>query len=414
LTQWIFYGYPRGALAIDWKLLSDRWVFQLREGVRFHDGSPLKMTDVMWSYEQYLRQTPHMSHVEGVEVLDRNFLQIRLKAPCRLEEAPMPFILPEGATGWIGTGPFQVVELNPGFWRLKRNPYYFVHQPFFQEVHIRQYESPHALEAALASGSVHFAIGVSRPEKGFIVKTESESLRYHLHFMLNEPLMQNPLLRKAIVMGLDREALARAAGLKMPLYSSGPFDYILSNREEKPAPPDVEMAQMLMSQIEGIRNAVFRVKAFPTVPQSRSIAEAVVAQFQRLGLKAEIGESAHAVIVVRPVGQLDYEYGMWTTGDRRNINGYSNPIVDQRIQQFRNSAATNADLLELRGLIQRDAPDIPLFYYEIPMTYVDTLRALENHIIFLSGLNDIHNWYLDQPLEAQVSEESREAAAPAD
>ena len=396
LTQWVFYGHPRGALAIDWKQLEDRWVFQLREGVRFHDGTPLKMTDVMWSYEQYLRHAPSTEQIEAVEVIDQSFLQLRLKSPSRLEQVPMPFILPEGAADWVGTGPFEVIELNPGFWRLRKNRQFFFHQPFFEEVHVRQFESPEALESALASGAVHFAVGINRPGDGFTVKTEADALRYHLSFALNEPLAQNPKLRKAIAMGLDREALARAAGLKMPLYSSGPFDYVLRNREEKPAPPDVEMARLLMNQVEDLQNTTFRVKAFPTVPQSRALAEAIVSQLQALGMKAEVGEPAHASIVIRPVGQLDYEYAMWTSGDRRNINGYDNPAVDEQIRKLRRGSATNADLLELRGLIQQDMPDIALFYYETPITYVSRLRALENHIILLAGLNDIHNWYVEE------------------
>ncbi len=53
----------------------------------------------------------------------------------------MPFIVPQGAKGtaseWIGTGPFQATELKAGFWRLTRNPHYFLSPPYCKDVHKR-------------------------------------------------------------------------------------------------------------------------------------------------------------------------------------------------------------------------------------------------------------------------------------
>lgn len=418
LVRWIFYGRPRGAIALDWKQREHLWEFQLREGVLFHNGTRLEVADVMESYEHYLTQNPDERRIEGVETVSGSFLRIHLAAPCRLEEVAMPFIVPQGSAGtaaeWIGTGPFQATELTPGFWRLTRNPRYFLSPPYFKEVHIRQYDSPEALEQALVSHEVHFAIGIDAPGRDFMVKAEPDLLRYHLHFMMTEPLVQNRNVRKAIGLALDREALAKAAGLKAPLYSAGPFDYTLGDRAERPAPQDLETARILLEQSEGVREHVFRVKASPTVPQSIALAKAIVEQLNRIGIRAEIGEPPHAQLVVRPMGHLESEYSMWATSDRRNINGYSNPEVDRLIQRFRQSAPTNAELLELRGLIQQDVPDIPLFYYEIPITYFRTLRALENHVIFLSGLNDIHNWYLEEVTdEAGVQDEVAYRATPA-
>jgi ABC-type transport system substrate-binding protein/lambda repressor-like predicted transcriptional regulator len=408
LFRWIFYGQPLSSIAIGWQQVENRWLFQLREGVMFHDGTPMGIADVMWSYEEYLRQNPSEQRIEGIEVIDRSFIQLHLKSPCRLEGVAMPFIVPEGSgdasSKWIGTGPFQVVDATPGFLRLARNPYYFLTRPFFEELQIRQYENPQALEAALASGEVHFAAGLSYPEEGFIVKAEADVLRYHLSFVLSEPRVQNRTFRRAIALALDKEALAQAAGLKAPLYSTGPFDYTLKDRVKTAPTPEPELAAQLLKTVEGVGDSVFRIKAYPTVPQSEPLAQMLVQQFRRVGIKAELGEPPHAQLIVRPVDHLENEYGMWSTSDRRNLNGYSNREVDQYIERFRKHPPTDSELRKLRQVIQKEMPDIPLFYYEIPITYTQSLRALEGHVLFLKGLNDIHNWFLDPPAEAEMGQ----------
>lgn len=416
LVQMVAVRQPKGMLAIDWKPIGNSWVFQLREGVSFHDGTPFKATDVAWSYNQYLRRNPHERRIESVEVLDRNLIQIHLKSRCRLEEVAMPFILPEGtkadAPQWIGTGPFHIMELNPGFWRLRRNPHYFLSGLYFQEVHIREYPDALALEKALLAGEVHFAIGIDCPSDNHIVKAEPTALRYHLHFMLKDPLVQNPLLRKAIAMALDREALAKAAGLKEPLYSVGPFDYLLGDRAQKPPRPDIETAKLLLSQVSGVRDTVFRVEFYPTVRGDRSLADAIVTQLNRIGLQAEIGAPGLMKLLLRPAEPLESEYALWKTKTFQNVNDYSNPQVDECIRRLQEISVTESQLLELRGLIQRDLPDLPLFYFEVPLTYVRTLRARENQILLLRGLNDIHNWYLDEPTQAE-SQQDRTFQRPA-
>jgi ABC-type transport system substrate-binding protein len=423
LAQWLPDGRSgrfRGVLARDWKPMEEEssWIFQLREDVRFHNGKRLAVEDIIWSYEQYLLKNPDERHIDGIEAFDRNFIQLHLNAPCRLEEIRMPFIVPfgtrENPEEWIGTGPFQLIELTSNLWRLRRNPHYFFGQPKFDFVEIRHYPSEQALTEALARGQVHFAIGINYPEEGFIVQPEASFLRYHLHFMVQEELGQNPLLRRAIHFALDRKALAKVAGLQAPRYAAGPFDYFLGDYTPQPQPPDRETAKLLVQQV--FRSAeshdkVFRIQFYQSAPKSGLLASAIVKQLNEIGIPTEIGDPPDAIVALRPADHLQLEYDMWKTGTAVNLSRYSNPEVNRCIEAYQNDLVSDAQLLELRGLIQSDMPDIPLFYNEEFLTYAKSLRAVENRIILLSGLNDIHNWYFEA--ERQYEEVTKPRAMSA-
>ena len=414
LVQSTSSGQIHGALAIDWKPAQNSWVFQLREGVRFHNGRPVKAEDVVWSYEQHLHRNAQDYQIESVRVLDSSFIQIQLKSPCRLDELARPFIVPFGTkppiAEFIGTGAYHAVELTPGFWRLESNPRYYAGRPYFREIQVRQFADAGALEEALHSGKVHMAIGVHAPAEDYIAKAEPSASRYHLHFMMHQPEVQNQVFRQAVSLALDRRALAEAAGLKEPLYASGPFDYILKDSSYAAPLNHPDAAAQLLQQVPGAQEATIRVGYQESVPHNRPLAEAVVQGLTEIGLRAEVGDDPHLEIAIRPVDLLQNECAMWATADLYNLNGYSNQEVDERIQGLKDAGVESHQLLELRQLIQRDLPDIPLFYQETLFTHLKHLRALENREILLGRFNEVQTWYLDQTAVA-LEEQSMQALA---
>jgi ABC-type transport system substrate-binding protein/DNA-binding XRE family transcriptional regulator len=409
LVQWVPPGQLRGALALNFKPIGNSWVFQLREGVRFHDGRLFTAEDVGWSYEQYLKQNLKEQRIREIEILDLSFIAIHLNAPYQLQEVPMPGIVPYGTResdgSWIGTGPFQSVSMTEGVWRLERNRNYFFFPPLLKAVEIREYPDASALEAALVRGEVHFAIGVYHEGEDFIAKGETAAMRFQLEFALNRPLARNRTLREAIALALDKEALADAAFLKEPLYSSAPFDYILNDRTQKPPPPHPEAAMHLIKEMEILPNSVFRIADTRSFPHGRPLVAAIVEQLNRIGLKAEVGDPPDAWVVIRPVELLEHEASIWRSASPNNLNGYSNPKVDRLLQQLGHIHPASSQLLSLRGLIERDLPAIPLFFYETPLTYVKNLRALENRIILMSAFNEMYTWYLEacEPANSALS-----------
>src|SRR5712692_6060681 len=116
---------PVADLAEKWDNPDDKtWVFHLRPGVKFHDGSDLTAADVKFTYESVLDQTfnsPFRAFylsVEKVDATDQNTVTFTLKAPFAPFLSYMDLaIVPAAAvqklgkdfgTKPVGTGPFKV------------------------------------------------------------------------------------------------------------------------------------------------------------------------------------------------------------------------------------------------------------------------------------------------------------------
>ena len=88
ITQELGYGVAGPALVEDWTLDSDNvtWTFNLRKGVKFHNGDPVTAEDVQFSILR-LRDSPtgnlkfQARHVKDVVVVDADTIQLITKAP---------------------------------------------------------------------------------------------------------------------------------------------------------------------------------------------------------------------------------------------------------------------------------------------------------------------------------------------
>ena len=140
-------------LAIQWTVSRDglSWTFRLREGVRFHDGTPLQARQVAESLDRIivpahplapspnpagprlLRGAPGV--IKDILTPDQRTVQINLILPY----APLLTVLAHpvfsivhpttGATRWVGTGPFALGDAGPGRLVLDANASYWAAPP---------------------------------------------------------------------------------------------------------------------------------------------------------------------------------------------------------------------------------------------------------------------------------------------
>ncbi len=162
-------------LATSWTVSRDglQWTFRIRDGVRFHDGTPLAARHVAESLDRIivpghplapspnpaparlLRGSPGV--VREILTPDERTVQINLALPY----APLLTVLAHpvfsvahsgpGAMRWIGTGPYSVSEASPGRITLAANPSYWAAPPRSARVVLLDAGDPAKAEANLDS-----------------------------------------------------------------------------------------------------------------------------------------------------------------------------------------------------------------------------------------------------------------------
>ncbi|MEM9775459.1 MAG: ABC transporter substrate-binding protein, partial [Chloroflexota bacterium] len=154
-------------LATEWSVSNDAttWSFTIREGVTFHDGTPLTLDDVVYSINRMIDDgstlQPVLANVDGVEALTNRSVTIVLAEPDvefpMLMTDPRAVILKSSGgdsieQNGIGTGPFKLTEFNvTNITRLAAYDGYWTGRPGVEQVELIAIPSATAqLEAILA------------------------------------------------------------------------------------------------------------------------------------------------------------------------------------------------------------------------------------------------------------------------
>ena len=282
-------------LATSWDIVDDhRWRFHLRQGVRFHDGSPFTAADVVFSLERIPKVpnspgpfTGNLKSIARLEVLDDHTIDVVTDTvnPQLAAQLPNVFIVSrqavEGketrdfATGLaaIGTGPFKFVSYTPGNRLvLRRNDDYWGPKPAWDTVTFRIIANDAAREAALLSGDVDLAdfippsdVPALRRNPAIAVHTGPSNRVIYLSPNVGlsapaditdragKPLPANPYrdsrVRQALALAINREALVSQVmdGLAIPASQLVPPGMVGYDPSRPIQQPDAVAAKQLLA-----------------------------------------------------------------------------------------------------------------------------------------------------------------------
>jgi peptide/nickel transport system substrate-binding protein len=211
------------------------YIFHLREGVQFHDGSELTSKDVKYTFDTILNpsfKSPHMDAFEKIkliETLDRYTVRFILKEPFApfLINLAIMGIVPEHAAQKsadkfsnqpLGTGPFKLIEFLPDDKIiLKANTDYFEGKPRLSGIVFKIVPDSTVRLLELSQGGIHLLQNdippdlfpfLEKRDNLKIIKERGTTYSY-LGFNLKDPVLKNIKVRKAIAHAIDRESIIR-------------------------------------------------------------------------------------------------------------------------------------------------------------------------------------------------------------
>ena len=326
------YDHPALAEGFDFAEDAKSATFKLRQGIKFHDGSPVTPDDVKWSYEHYRGAWGDVLHknTDGIEFVATDTVRFHFKEPF----FDLPILLGTGnvcGAGWvvpakyyeqtgqsgfmqkpIGAGPYKLVSQQPGV-RLEFEAF----EDYYRPVHVRQFTMISVPEAAtrvamLERGEADIIYFVP----GELIDRIKSNPRLMLapvvsgNWWLEFPGFQDPKspfhdkrVRQAISLAIDRDAINQAECDGM-----GQVDGNWINDDVEYGLPwpkwehNIANAKQLMAEA-GFPNG-FNVDWVTPVPNYYSRGERIVSQLQAIGIRSKMQTMERGVFLKRLQGGL--------------------------------------------------------------------------------------------------------------
>ena len=287
---------PVPHLATAWRTIdSTTWEFEIRRGVRFHNGELLTADDVVYTLERIpmVRNSPgsfeiYTKSIASAEATDPHRVLIRTHVPQPYLDIDLSrvLIIPRSlgkdvetadfnaGRAAIGTGPYRFVSWRPGQQlALERNSDYWKGLPEWQFVHLVPIASDPTRVAALLNGEVDLIEHVPLADRQRLASDDSIELFEHdaarvmfvhldsgrerspyLTDARGRRLDQNPLrdvrVRRALSIAIDREAIIRylLEGSGSPAAQVLPDAFAGSSSELRPETYDLTEAKRLLAE----------------------------------------------------------------------------------------------------------------------------------------------------------------------
>jgi peptide/nickel transport system substrate-binding protein len=413
----------RSRLATSWKVSRGgrSWTFQIRQGVKFHDGTPMTTDDVVATFNRLLgpdsqAQSSYKGVIGSVKKIGANAVRFDLEAPNGLfpyltgQMTYQAIILPksykmpsdlskpgEWTQKMNGTGPFKLKQNRgaAGF-SFTANDQYWGGKPAIDNLEIQILEDQ-ARVTALQSGQIDLAVQISYQGAQQLQRAGQKVLpsRSANHRLLNMNVNVEPVtdvrVRQAIALALNRPDITQGLwgkyaelGNDSPMWAGYPY----TSRSVPQRKQDIEKAKALLraAGAENLKLTLTCYRSFEMPDYAQRVAQAL----KKIGIdgKVKVYTSAQYFDGVsfgaagklapwlgtnfgiidyggRPV-PLTYLTSALKSGGVWNSSRYHSKVFDRTLASFIGApdlAGQKKYAKQLQTLLLKDTPAIFSYFY---------------------------------------------------
>jgi peptide/nickel transport system substrate-binding protein len=382
---------------------------KLRPNVKFNDGTVMDAEAVRFSLDRHRtlkgsNRASELAPVEAVEVVDRLTVRLRLKAPFSpllaqlTDRAGMP-VSPAAVqklgekfgTAPVCVGPWQFAERVPqDRIVVERSPHYFdPGQAKFDRIVFRIMPDDNVRLANLKSGDIDImhqlsptdATGLKREGRfevsnvtglgyqGITINLRNKTGKTQPPGDLGTPLANDPRVREAFELSIDREALNQVAwdGLYTPGCTPIPPISVFFDKSRKCPARDVARAKKLLAEA-GLANGYAFEMVIVNNPRERRVGEVIQQMAREAGFTISLrpqefassltdnDDGKHQAFLIGWSGRVDPDGNIHQNQTcKGSLN--STHACDERIDALLNKAREVSDVDQRRALY-REAIDL--------------------------------------------------------
>jgi len=320
-------------LATAWKTSEGGrvWTFELRRGVKFHDGTPFNADAVVFSFERqrdpfhpfYRADYQYWSGTYGnileIEAIGEFTVRISIEEPYAPFEAniamfPVSIVSPTAVVKWgdeygehpVGTGPFRLVswEKNERI-VLEANEDYFAGKAAIRRLVFQTIPDARQRLVALESGAIDIAYSILPEELQFVVlhpdlelhRTPANNVTY-LAMNTTHPPFDDVRVRRAANLAINKEPIVKLNYQGQAVAAEGPLPPTQwgYHKLEDPYPYNADKARELLAQAEADgrfdrkRTYTLYVPSTPRpyLPDPRGVSRVLQANLSDVGIKTHL------------------------------------------------------------------------------------------------------------------------------
>ena len=355
-----------------------KWTITLREGVKFSSGRDMDAEAVKQCFGHLLEvhdRAPSDTKITDIQA-DGMTLTITTSEPVpalmNYLGDPYGCIIDVDASDFetgiaVGTGPYRAVDMvTDDHLTLVPNEYYWNGTPKLDEITIRTLSNGDTLSFALQAGDIDAAYGMAYEaypnfeNPAYQFSSIQTSRAFFGSVNMTSPIMQDPAVRKAIAMGIDKAGfvavLLDGHGAFPDGFSTFGGEHIATETyDPEGAKAVLEAAGWVDTDGDGIREKdgeklVIRWLTYPSRQELPLLAESVQASLKQIGMDVDINCTANrrqfladmtsfyiyaSALVTAPSGDPQY---FFTTsclpGMSYNFGAYENEHVNDLMEQL--------------------------------------------------------------------------------